>query len=571
MIRRFLRRPVFEKDDDNFRARFIHGFALAAIIILSLAILIGGFDFKRYTTNIILIALILIQGLSLYLLRKGKIIASGVILVTLGWIGLTFQAYTADGVKDVIVVAYIAMALLASIVINWSSGGVVIVASIIAIWALAFLEMNKLIAPQIQSPVEYARDLTFVFLAITALIYFSTTSLRDAVRRVNKSEENLRKSNDELQELNQNLEQRVSSRTAELELANQRNAKRAKQFEAIAQVTRATASNQELLTLLPQLTEVISEQFGFYHTGIFLPDENQEFAVLTAANSEGGKRMLQRGHRLRIGQTGIVGVVAATGTARIALDVGADAAYFDNPDLPQTRSELALPIRTASDLIGVLDIQSVDENAFQPEDIEVLSTLADQIAIAIQNARSYEITQELLKQAEKQSGAYIRESWKSLQSQETRVGYVVTGNTVKQLHKPMSSPQIEQAISTNRTVVEVGKNPILAIPVRLRDEVIGVMNICSAARNDWDEDEKDIAEAVADRLSLAIETSLLIETTQRRAEIERVTSEISGKISSTTQFEAILRTAAEELSRVLGGSEVMIQLQSPDLSPNELN
>jgi GAF domain-containing protein len=91
------------------------------------------------------------------------------------------------------------------------------------------------------------------------------------------------------------------------------------------------------------------------------------------------------------------------------------------------------------------------------------------------------------------------------------------------------------------------------------------MDIHMPGEHDWDSDEIDIVNAVAERLSLAIETSLLIESTRRRAEMERITSEISGKISSTTQFDSILRTAAEELSRVLGGSEVTVQLQSPDL------
>jgi GAF domain-containing protein len=276
--------------------------------------------------------------------------------------------------------------------------------------------------------------------------------------------------------------------------------------------------------------------------------------------------MLQREHKLLIGQTGIVGLVSATGMARIALDVGVDAAYFDNPDLPDTRSEMALPLRTGHEIIGVLDVQSIEENAFQPEDVEILSTLADQVAIAIQNARSFEITQELLKQAEKTSGTYLRESWKALQAQAVRMGYAASGNNVRPLNQLISSPQIEQAIACRETVEESGKNPVLAIPIRLREEVIGIMDIHMPGEHDWDSDEVDIAKAVADRLSLAIETSLLIETTQRRAELERITSDISGKISSTTQFEAILRTAAEELSRALGGSEVTVQLQSPDLS-----
>ncbi|HEX9330579.1 MAG TPA: GAF domain-containing protein [Anaerolineales bacterium] len=566
MIKRFLSPPHFENEDDDFRAKYINGFGLILIGLLIIGIVpyLGQVVFNF--TLVVLPSLIGVMVLSLYLLRKGYLASSAIILILLTWLGITIQAYTADGVRDVIIVGYIAISLLASLITNWRVGGVVLLISILAIWGLALLEVNGVIAPNLEETTGYARDLSIIFIAVAVLIYFSTTSLRDAMLRANKSEKASIASNKGLQDLNQNLEERVVSRTLELESANQRNERRAKQFEAIAQVTRATASNQDLQTLLPVLAHVISEQFGFYHTGVFLLDANHEYAVLTAANSTGGNRMLQRGHKLLIGQTGIVGVVSAVGTPRIALDVGTDAAYFDNPDLPDTRSELALPLRTGHEIIGVLDVQSTEENAFQPEDIEVLSTLADQVAIAIQNARSFEITQELLRQAEKTSGIYLHESWKSLQTEAVRIGYAASGNTLKPLIKRITSPQIEQAIACRETVAENGKNPVLAIPIHLRDEVVGIMDIHMPGEHEWDPDEIDIAKAVADRLSLAIETSLLIETTQRRAEIERITSEISGKISSTTQFEAILRTAAEELSRVLGGSEVTVQLQSPDLS-----
>jgi GAF domain-containing protein len=183
------------------------------------------------------------------------------------------------------------------------------------------------------------------------------------------------------------------------------------------------------------------------------------------------------------------------------------------------------------------------------------------VAIAIQNARSFEITQELLTEAEKTSGAYMRESWKVLQSQAPRIGYVVSAGGANPLDRRLSTPQIKQALSRKEAVTENGKNPVLVVPIRLREQVIGVMDIRMPHEHDWDVDERDIAEAVAERLSLAIETSILLESTQKRAEIERVTSEISGRISATTQFDAILRTAAEELSRVLGGSDVLVQIQ----------
>ena len=122
--------------------------------------------------------------------------------------------------------------------------------------------------------------------------------------------------------------------------------------------------------------------------------------------------------------------------------------------------------------------------------------------------------------------------------------------------------QINRAMSSREIVSVTGKTPSLTIPIRLRDEAIGVIDIHIAEEHEWDADEVDIVQAVAERLSLALETSLLIQTTQRRAQIERATSEISSKISASTQFDSILRTAAEELSRVLGGSEVLVQIQS---------
>lgn len=561
MIRKFFAPPVFEKDEDNFRARFINGFAWVAIVLLVPALIRYLVRPVADSSAVVISALIVVMAVALLLLRRGNVGASGMTIIILGWLGLGVQAYTADGVKDVIIIAYVALGLLASIIVNWRAGGLVILSSIGVIWVLALLEVNGFLKPVLQGPIGFSSDLTFIFIIIAVLIFYSTTSLQEAIARANKSETGLRASNEELQELNQSLEDRVARRTAELETANQRNEKRARQFEAIAQVARATTTNESLDTLLPRLTTLISEQFGFYHAGIFLLDENRTYAVLRAANSEGGKRMLARGHKLQVGQTGMVGYVSAIGAPRIALDVGDDAVYFDNPDLPNTRSEMALPLRVADEIIGVLDVQSIVSNAFQEDDIEILSTLADQVAIAINNSRTYARMQELLEKAQKASGAYLQDAWHVLQSEETKLGYQVSGEKVNRLMRPLNSIHASKAVREKATVTESGRNAALAVPIRLRDQVIGVVDIRTPAEHDWDEDEVDIAEAVADRLSLALETSLLIKSTQRRAEIERITADISSRIGATTQFDSILRTAAEELSRVLGGSEVLVQIQ----------
>jgi len=569
MIRRLFSPPHFDDIEQDFRAKFVNGFAwIAMTLIIGVAVIVAVTGFTDYTLYV-LIGLASVFALTIVLLRYRMLNLSSIVLVVLTWLGILFQAFTADGVHDVIIIGFIAIALLASILIGWWAGGITIFASILGAWLLASLEINQLITPTVSTPYTFARDLTFILLIVSALIYFSTTNLQNAINRAKESELNSHKSNEALQKLNISLEDRIAESTMELAATNKRNERRARQFEAIAQVARVAATIQELESLLPRIAEVISQQFGFYHAGIFMWDENREFALLKAANSEGGQRMLKRGHKLGIGQTGIVGYVAATGTSRIALDVGADAAFFDNPDLPNTRSEIALPLRVADEIIGVLDVQSTEQKAFQAEDTEVLSALADQLTIAIQNARSYERTQELLKEAQRTSAAYLSASWRTLQSQEEHIGYLMSENTLKPLNKPITSTQINKAISSKEMVGESGKMATLAVPIRLRDEVIGVIDIHIAEEHNWDPDEVDIAQAVAERLSLALETSLLLQTTQRRAEIERVTSEISGKISATTQFDSILRTAAEELSRVLSGSEVLIQIQQPEINETQ--
>ncbi len=566
MIKRLFSPPAFENIEDNFRAKFINGFAWIVIFVLAFSIIpnLGpNADDNARTTIIVLAGLILVMFLSLYLLRSGRLNLSGTIIVVLGWLGLGVQAFTADGVRDVIIIAYIAISLLASIIINWRIGALVMALSIGVIWTLAILEVNGLLDPRFQEPIAFSRDLSFVFVAIAILIIFSTTSLRDAISRANNSEQGLINLNESLQELNQTLEERVSQRTAELDSANRFNTRRARQFEAISQVVRAISSIQDLDALLPRIAQVVSEQFNTYHTGIFLLDEAKEFAVLRASNSEGGKKMLARAHQLQVGQTGIVGFVTATGQPRIAVDVGADAVFFDNPDLPETRSEIALPLRYAGQIIGALDVQSTESNAFGGDDVEALVTLADQVSIAINNSLILREARAAFIESQNKFGETARESWKVMRPQTLGFGFQLIGSAIQPLEKPLEEDQMEEAIAQGKSMLTKADDghSSLTLPIRFRGQVIGVMSLRSRDNFSLSQDDKDIAEAVSERLSLALETAILLQTTQHRADIERITTDISSKISSSTRFETILQTAAQELSRALGGSDVIVQVE----------
>jgi GAF domain-containing protein len=257
-----------------------------------------------------------------------------------------------------------------------------------------------------------------------------------------------------------------------------------------------------------------------------------------------------------------VGFVVATGQPRIALDVGTDAVYFDNPDLYDTRSEIALPLRYAGQIIGALDVQSTEPNAFSPDDVEVLSTLANQVAVAINNALTIEEAQRTLSEAQYAIRQATGEAWQVLRPKSVNLGFLYSESNIKPLETPIQGNHIQEAIQKGeRSLVVENNRTKLAVPIRLRGQVVGVMHLSTRSDYKLTDDDVDIAEAVAERLSLAIETATLLQSTQHRADIERLTATITSHISSSTRFETILKTAAQELSRALGGSDVLVQIE----------
>jgi GAF domain-containing protein/HAMP domain-containing protein len=357
------------------------------------------------------------------------------------------------------------------------------------------------------------------------------------------------------------LEHTVEERTAALYSANEKNERRARQFESIAQVARTISSTRDLDVLLPQITAVISREFGFYHVGIFLLDTAKEYAVLSAANSAGGQVMLERGHRLKVGETGIVGYVTGTGEARVALDTGADATFFNNPDLPDTRSEIALPLRVGSEIIGALDVQSTEPDVFAQEDINILSTLADQVSIAIQNARQFEQTRHALNEAEALAKQFAQVGWQQFTRNKKLAGIYHTGARSKILYGASGKEREEGSWERNQPQKKT-RGAYLSLPIKLRGEVIGSVDVRSPDNRPWDQDELDIVTAIIERAAIAMENARLLEESQRLASKEAKIGEVTAKISASINMRNVLQTAVEELGHALPGSEVVIQFQT---------
>jgi len=361
--------------------------------------------------------------------------------------------------------------------------------------------------------------------------------------------------------LNQDLNERIIQQN---DLTRQLEALRTKlekfvekqvvELKAASQVARDAIAIHDLDRLLEETVNLISERFGFYHAGIFMIDVLGEYAVLCAASSEGGKRMLARGHRLPVGKIGIVGYVAEKGKPRVALDVGADAVFFNNPDLPRTRSEMALPLISRLKVIGVLDVQSTEAGAFTDEDVAILQTLADQVALAIDNARLFADSQVALKELENLNKRLVMQAWRP-QLANRKIAFIYNRLGVK--------PVVP---SDKQMIIDESDHRVLSLPIIFRGQKLGSISLARDMNQpEWSPQEIELMKASVDQLSLTLENARMIEDMQHQAGRERLVADISSKLWASVDINTVVRTAIRELGSALDVSDATIQLEAPGL------
>jgi GAF domain-containing protein len=478
------------------------------------------------------------------------------LIFSLGVLGLTESGIRGDAAMFMLGAITMASLLFSSRA-GWIVTALAMLSFIISGWLVTSGIMNLTSSEVTPGTVEtWASGSTSVLLLAILIV----NGIRLTQNEFSKAQHSAQTVLDALQIEKSTLEQRVEKRTQDLAGANQINEHRAQMFQAIAQVTRAIISTQNLQDLLPQITQAVSQHFGFYHVGIFLLSTNKEYAVLSAANSEGGQKMLERNHKLRVGQVGIVGYVAGTAKPRIALDTGEDAIYFNNPDLPETRSEMALPlIQVGGQTIGVLDIQSTEPNAFNREDIEMLIALAEQVSMAIANAQLYEKTQKQLLESEMLYRRDMQTGWKKFTRSQKIAGVRRIGMNTSLYKDSMELPGAKEVINSGTTYI---KSSQITLPVKLRGEIVGMLNVKANEKQKWTDDQMDIVTAIVERAALSIENARLLAESRMAAEKERAISEISAKISSSTQIETILKTMVQELGNQIGDAQVLVEIES---------
>ena len=357
------------------------------------------------------------------------------------------------------------------------------------------------------------------------------------------------------------LEERVFERTADIQRRNL-------ELETISDVAREISTIRDLDTLLNVSTSLIREKFNFYHVGIFLVDERGEYAILRAASSVAAEELLARKYKLRVGQTGLVGNVTSTGQAYIALDVGRDAVHFENPFLPNTRSEIVLPLRNYNVAIGALDIQADVPTAFDERDMQTFQILADQLAAAIENAQLAHQVAENLAALTNANRFQTQQTWRTVIEQQRHSAYEYDGLQIKAVPQDLPADIMKQLENGNPIIYQQptqGRDVkhILMVPLIVFNQVIGVIGLeQEKADHNWTDEDVTIAQAAANRAALTLENARLLEESQRRAIKERAIFEATSRIGSALSMENILQATAEELERVISGSEIILQFNT---------
>lgn len=313
---------------------------------------------------------------------------------------------------------------------------------------------------------------------------------------------------------------------------------RTKQLTATNEVGRAASSSLDPDELLAKVINLIPEQFGYYYAAIYLLDPSEKWAELIEATGEAGNVLKQNRHRLEVGGRSMVATAIREKSARIAQIASEEKQRFENPLLPYTRSEIAVPLIVGDRVLGALNVQSTRESDFGPQVIETMQNMAGQVAIALENARLFQEAQQNIREMRMIQQQYLLEGWSGFTAQkEDELEYGVG----------------DESEESSRTI---------DIPISLRDQILGQIRFES--NEDWTPEQESLANAVATQAAVALENARLVSESRQIAAYERMIAEINSKIWSSATIDGVLQTAVKELGRRLSASQATIELSIDD-------
>ncbi len=322
-----------------------------------------------------------------------------------------------------------------------------------------------------------------------------------------------------LESLQTTLEQQVQERTKQLRASND--------------VARVAASSLDPDELLVRVIDLFPEQFGYYYAAVYLLDPSEKWAELKYATGEAGRVLKQNRHKLEIGGKSMVGSAIRERMARIAQSTVDEKQRFENPLLPYTRSEIALPLMVGNRVLGALNVQSTKEADFGPEVIDTMGNMASQVTVALENARLFQEAQMVIKEMQAVQQQYLLEGWKAFTSEHQVMEYAVGDETLDNDRK-------------------------VDVPISLRDQVLGQITL--EGKEDWSAEQQSLVDAIAKQAAVALENARLVSESRQVAVRERMLAEINSKVWSSATIDGVLQTVIKELGRRLDASQATIEL-----------
>jgi GAF domain-containing protein len=551
IISKVLAPPTFRDDEKTRVARLLNVVLLTTTVglfFLSVGRILSGGTFNY--TIVILGMLLGLMIIAQVLMRRGYVHSTALIVISIALAGLTALNIINDGVRDTAYVGYLIVIMLAIFLLGNRAGILFAGLSIAIGWGMVYLEYDGIIAGAPDVPESVALDLTAIFGISTGILILVSGSLRDTVARARQSEAFLAERNQELEDIQDSLEDRVLDRT--------------RKFEIVARLGEQLNAVLDFNQLLDMLVEEVTERLGYYHAHIYLLDDQQRLTI-AAATGDVGVEMKARGEQVRSDVHRSPAVRAArTGQIVRVDDMQASYDWWLNSKLPDARSELAIPILVGDGVAGVLVVIQDRIAGFEDIDVNVLRTLVSQVSVIIRNLRLFLQTNQALTDVQTVQSKYLVQAWEQAESLQQEVIYHRPG--VPDMGAETMDHFSQQVWDQERPEVIVGaENQSILVPLKLGQATIGALQLHQVSKTDdtqWSESDLRMIEAVLDQVAQTAENLRLLSVTQERASREQLIGRISDKLRRAPDFETLLKIGVDELAQHLNPSRVFVQMES---------
>ncbi len=457
------------------------------------------------------------------------------LIITLSILGTTIFTFATTGLGgngEIYLLAFIA---LTTVLLGWKAGLVSLISTHLVFFVLGFLILQNLIilpagldALSKFGVTDWVR--TGVFLTIVSITV--TFSIGMLIRGLEASYNRAEKLSQNLLSEQASLQARVDQRTNEIK-------SRMQQVLTASEVSQIIVSEHEPDQLLPKIVDLLHDRFDLYYVGVFIVDDANN-AVLRAGSGEAGKNMIAAGHYLPVNGASMISWAITNNKTRIAQDVGSESVRFNNPYLPETRSELAVPIILQEESLGAISIQSSKVNAFDEDDISIFEGIANALAIAFENSQLFTRAQNALDEVRSLNRGYLMRAWSELANETGNLSYAYDNYQANS--------------KTSGSLIEV--------PLTLRDQTIGSISL-EMENEALTPEQQDFIDVIITQTALALENARLINEIQRRATQEQILNDLTSDFSLATNIDDILKSALRQLNEIPAVSEASIQIAPP--------